>query len=156
MICFGLLTFQHVERQPGNQRRHEGAGPLERLLGERVASAWLQVNFFDSLVGQRRNSGLAALKELLPFQDSASKRLLAAIKTLSVVKKLLPQVRVDVPPVVDQTESAQAANSRAQAEAKPTRTGRRRGRPNSRPGELPARGRDRLATIRLPGKVHHN
>ena len=70
--------------------------PLERLLVDRIALCWLQVQQAD-LVAARQGSHRAAWVE--QRQDRAQARFLAAIKALAQVRKLLtpgPLVQVNI------------------------------------------------------------
>jgi hypothetical protein len=67
----------------------ESPSALERLLIERVAATWLQVNYHDTLVAQAAGAGEARLRALQRQQDAAHRRHLAALKQLAVVRRLL-------------------------------------------------------------------
>jgi hypothetical protein len=64
---------------------------LESLLVERVLTCWLQTAFADTSYAQARGSESTAplRQELQRRQESAQKRLLAAVKQLALVRKLL-------------------------------------------------------------------
>jgi hypothetical protein len=63
--------------------------PLERLLVERVTATWLQTAYADGLAAQPAGGGEARLKAIQRLQDAASRRHLAALKTLATIRKLL-------------------------------------------------------------------
>ncbi|HVK15146.1 MAG TPA: hypothetical protein VM597_40780 [Gemmataceae bacterium] len=65
--------------------------PLERVLAQRAAACWVQVHHADALYARAAGSGVpaAGLRELLARQESAHRKLLAAIKQLAVVRKLI-------------------------------------------------------------------
>lgn len=65
------------------------APPLERLLAEQVATCWLQSAYADAAAAQARTrEALGERKLALQRQESAQRRLLAALKQLAVVRKL--------------------------------------------------------------------
>lgn len=65
--------------------------PLERVLAQRAAACWVQVNHADAVYAQAIGSGVpeAGLRELLARQESAHRKLLSAVKQLAVVRKLV-------------------------------------------------------------------
>ncbi len=65
------------------------ATPLERLLAERVAATWLQINYADATYAQYTGSCAVTLRELLRRQEAAERRHQAAVKQLALVRKLL-------------------------------------------------------------------
>ncbi len=76
--------------------------PLEVLLTERVVSCWMLVELFDVLIaGQLDREGThrvapSYLKHMIRWQESATRRYLAAIKSLVQVRKLLrPSVQIN-------------------------------------------------------------
>jgi hypothetical protein len=71
----------------------ESPSPLERLLASRVALTWLEVNYLDILVAQAAGAGEARLRALQGQQDSASRRHLASVRQLAVVRRLLRPAR---------------------------------------------------------------
>src|SRR5918994_211001 len=70
--------------------------PLEVLLTERICSLWLLIEVLECLVSvqlssdlpRERRSGMSFLRDILKWQESASRRYLAALKTLAQVRKL--------------------------------------------------------------------
>jgi hypothetical protein len=80
----------------------ENPTPLEVLLTERVVSCWMLVELFDVLMaGQLDREGKhrvapSYLKHMIRWQESATRRYLAAIKGLVQVRKLLrPSVQIN-------------------------------------------------------------
>jgi hypothetical protein len=67
----------------------ESPSPLERLLASRVALTWLEANYLDILVAQAAGAGEARLRALQRQQDGASRRHLASIRQMAVVRRLL-------------------------------------------------------------------
>ena len=65
--------------------------PLERVLAQRAAACWIQVSHADALYAQAAGSGVpeTGQRELLARQESAHRKLLAAVKQLAVVRKLI-------------------------------------------------------------------
>jgi hypothetical protein len=82
--------------------RDELAGPnptaLERLLVDRVAACWLQVQHADTLYAQQMDSLSQEWGDYYQRRmDRAHKRYLSAIKTLALVRKLaLPVLQVNI------------------------------------------------------------
>jgi hypothetical protein len=91
-----LVKEAMVER--AERMAHEIAGesptPLEVLLSERIASLWVLVETQEALLfatyvrGQENPVGPAFIIEMCTIQASVNRRYLAAIKTLSLVRKL--------------------------------------------------------------------
>jgi hypothetical protein len=86
---------RRVVRQMRFSLASEDAPPLERLLADRIAVAWLQVNYVDTVLAQRL-TGEGLRPEQVDFYqswlDRAQKRYLAAIKALAQVRRLLGPV----------------------------------------------------------------
>jgi hypothetical protein len=81
-------------RQELRAMREEVAGeepsPLERLLAERVAMTYLEVQHFDALYAQNMRELTIPQHEFHQKRlDKAHRRHLSAIKTLAQVRKLL-------------------------------------------------------------------
>jgi hypothetical protein len=89
-----LLALESLRRK-AKELNHEIAGehpsPLERLLAERVAATWLQVNYADLAYSQGNRAGAssALVRSLIERQESAQRSHLAAVKQLALVRKLL-------------------------------------------------------------------
>jgi len=64
--------------------------PLERLLAERIAATWLQVNYADAVAAQTRDVSVKQAELALERQDRAHRRHLAAVAALATVRRLLP------------------------------------------------------------------
>jgi hypothetical protein len=80
----------------------ENPTPLEVLLTERVVSCWMVVELFDVLMAAqlwRGNEKLVSpsyLKHMIRWQESVTRRYLAAIKCLVQVRKLLrPSMQIN-------------------------------------------------------------
>jgi len=89
------LAMAAALRRRLDRMRNELAGPcqspLERMLVERVVLAWADAHACD--LGEFRDKSEAAGKA----RDRASKRFLAAVKTLAAVRKLaLPDLQVNI------------------------------------------------------------
>ncbi len=75
----------------------EGSTPLERILADRVAVCWLQVQAVDAFVAQLANTTLAVAEYHQRRQDRAHRRFLSACKTLAVVRRLaIPALQVNI------------------------------------------------------------
>ena len=74
------------------------ASPLEKLLIERITACWLQTHYAEAAFIRMEGSNGTAPARLLKRQDKAQRQLLAAIKQLALLRKLLKPVprRVDV------------------------------------------------------------
>jgi len=74
----------------------ENPTPLERLLTERIVSQWLLVETLDALVSVQlcpelppeKLAPMSYLRHVFRWQESASRRLFAAIKALATVRRL--------------------------------------------------------------------
>ena len=64
--------------------------PLERLLVERVAATWLQVNNADEVAALTRDVSVKQAGLALERQDRAHRRHLAAVAAPATVRRLLP------------------------------------------------------------------
>jgi hypothetical protein len=103
--------------------RAEVAGPdpspLEVLLTERICSLWLLIEVLECIVSVQLSSdlprehrtGMSFVRDILKWQESASRRYLAALKTLAQVRKLqsnTPGIQVNtqinLPTTSDQRE----------------------------------------------------
>jgi hypothetical protein len=82
----------------------ENPTPLEVLLTERVVSCWMLVTLFDVLMSaqlwketpKEKRSPPSYLKHMIRWQESATRRYLAAIKGLVQVRKLIrPSVQIN-------------------------------------------------------------
>jgi hypothetical protein len=81
--------------------------PLEILLAERACSLWLLIEVLEVLVSaqlststpREQRAGMSFLRHVLKWQESASRRYLAALKTLAQVRRLqsnTPGVQVNI------------------------------------------------------------
>jgi hypothetical protein len=68
---------------------HAEASPLERLLIGRIAACWLQTQHAEAAFIQVEGTNGTAPARLLKRHDRAQRRLLAAIKQLALLRKLL-------------------------------------------------------------------
>jgi len=64
--------------------------PLERLLVERIAATWLQVNYADAVAAQARDVSVKQAELAMERQDRAHRRHLTAVAALATVRRLLP------------------------------------------------------------------
>ena len=87
-----LLLAESLSRRLAELKRElagPSPGPLERLLAERVAACWLQVAYLDAVCAQARGVRPSEVDHARRHQDAAHRRLLAAVKTTAVVRKLV-------------------------------------------------------------------
>ena len=92
-----LFLRETVERKL-QEMRVELAGtnpsPLEKLLVERIAACWLQLNHADTAFVGNQAASESIRKELLKRQESAQRRYVNAIKQLAQLRKLVsPKAR---------------------------------------------------------------
>jgi hypothetical protein len=74
----------------------DGATPLERLLVGQVVSSWLEMSHAQVQVAEPGSTTLGQASHNLRRAESAQKRYLAAIKTLTTVRALVPRGLVPV------------------------------------------------------------
>jgi hypothetical protein len=94
LVCEDVLRTECLERKLAELRAEvtgPSPSPLERLLAERVVACWLQVQYADmAYLGlQGRCTSLSVFAGAEKRQGQAQRRLLAAIKQLALVRKLL-------------------------------------------------------------------
>ncbi len=73
--------------------------PLDRLLAERVATCWFQVQYADAACAQMTNGGVTFEQGdyYQRRQDRAHRRYLSAVRTLAQVRRLLmPAMQVNI------------------------------------------------------------
>jgi hypothetical protein len=76
--------------------------PLERLLVERVAACWLQINHADAAAALARDVSIKQAEFAIKRQDRAHRRHLSAVAALATVRRLLPtDPPRDIPPPED-------------------------------------------------------
>jgi hypothetical protein len=95
------LAFKEALTRKLGLLRAEVAGPspthVERLLAERVAACWLQVQDADIRYAQAKNLSLEWGDYYQRRMDRAHKRYLSALKTLAQVRKLaVPVLQVNI------------------------------------------------------------
>jgi hypothetical protein len=87
-----LVLVESIMRKL-RELKEELAGPspslLERLLVERVALGWLQSGYVDALAAQATQATTAQAGELRRRQDAAARRLLAAVRSLTLLRRHL-------------------------------------------------------------------
>jgi hypothetical protein len=87
-----FLLAESLNRKLQQMKKEFGGptpSPIERLLVERLTATWLQVNFYDGLIAQAKDTTSARWKVLERQQDAAGRRHLSAIKALATVRKRL-------------------------------------------------------------------
>jgi hypothetical protein len=98
------LGNAHVTRHGARVRMAEirrdlrgpSPSPLERLLVERVALSWLDLHLAELNAVCTEKPGLKLIESLDRRRDRASRRYLAALKTLAAVRQLaLPDIRIN-------------------------------------------------------------
>jgi hypothetical protein len=63
---------------------------LERMAVQRIVATWLELQFTDTVHPEPQGKSLAQVKFALDLKNSAQRRFDAALKSLSLVKKMLP------------------------------------------------------------------
>ncbi len=82
--------------------REEVAGddpsPLERLLAQRVAATWLQVQFFEGIYATTMSKGMTLAQADYHQRriDKAHGRHLSAIRALAQVRKMGPAIQINI------------------------------------------------------------
>src|SRR5262249_32742272 len=79
--------------------------PLERLLVERVAASWIEVNYCDLAVTQLKDASPKLMENASRRQDRAHRRHLATIGALATVRKLLPHTGREADSIADGAEA---------------------------------------------------
>jgi hypothetical protein len=69
----------------------ESSTPLESLLISQIVSTWLQTQYADAASARMQHPSFPLASFMLRRQDSATRRYLAAIRALALVRRLLPQ-----------------------------------------------------------------
>jgi len=75
----------------------EQPSPLERLLGERIAVCWLELQYFEAIYAQ--NMGKLTITQSDYHQrriDKAHRRYLSSIKALAQIRKMGPAVQINI------------------------------------------------------------
>jgi hypothetical protein len=102
IISKDRLTQEGVKRRLQSMKRDllaSGRSPLERLLVDRIAVCWLQVQYADAWYPHKLEEGMTfeAGDYYQRRQDRAHRRFLSAIKALATVRKLaLPVLQVNI------------------------------------------------------------
>jgi hypothetical protein len=94
-----LLLSQSIRRQVEALKKDlAGASPtpLEQLLSERIVAAWLAMQYADLSDSTNDPSGSKVAEMRLKRVESASKRFLAATKTLAVVRRLTHGLKIEI------------------------------------------------------------
>ena len=68
------------------------SGPLERLAVQRIVAAWLECNYAALQGAEPHGETLKHAKFALEIRESADKRFHAAIRSLALVRQMLPGV----------------------------------------------------------------
>jgi hypothetical protein len=75
----------------------ESPSPLERLLAERIALCWLELQYFEAIYAQ--NLGNLSITQSDYHQrriDKAHRRYLSSIKALAQIRKMGPAVQINI------------------------------------------------------------
>jgi hypothetical protein len=87
-----LLQLEQLRDELGEPTQ----GPLERLLVDRVVLCWLHVHYADYQYALAAEAALQYREFLQRQQDRAQRRYLAAIKSLSTIRRLLRPIQFDI------------------------------------------------------------
>jgi hypothetical protein len=75
----------------------ENPSALERLLAERIALCWLQLQYYEALYAQNLSKFTIAQSEHHQRRiDKAHGRYLSAMRTLAQIRKLRPAVQINI------------------------------------------------------------
>ena len=90
-------VIPRVLKEMRSELEGEDPTPLERLLAERVAATWLQVQCYETLYAQ--NAGKMTLAQGEHHQrrmDRAHNRHLSAVRALAQVRRMAPPVQINI------------------------------------------------------------
>jgi hypothetical protein len=95
------LAVREAIRLKVDQVRREIEGiaptPMERLLAERAAACWLQLNLYSTIYEQSKDLTIRQAEFQQRKIDGAHRRFLSAVRTLATVRKLaLPNLQINV------------------------------------------------------------
>ncbi len=95
-----LIVEEAVPRTLKAMRKElagEDPSPLENLLVERIVVCWLQLQYFDVLYTRSmKNSSAAQSEHHQKLIDRAHRRYLSAVKTLAQIRKMGPNVQINI------------------------------------------------------------
>ena len=96
-----LASKETMKRQLACMREEvagDNPSPLERLLAERVAATWLQVQLFEGVYASSmsKNMTLAQADYHQRRIDKAHNRYLSAIRALAQIRKMGPAVQINI------------------------------------------------------------
>jgi hypothetical protein len=75
----------------------ENPSALERLLAERIALCWLQLQYYEAIYAQNLSTFTIAQGEHHQRRiDKAHRRYLSAMRTLAQIRKLGPAVQINI------------------------------------------------------------
>jgi hypothetical protein len=77
--------------QTRSELRGDASGPLENLLITQIIATQLQGEYADALSAQANNPALPRATFMLKRQESSARRHLASIRTLALIRRLLPR-----------------------------------------------------------------
>ncbi len=119
--------------------------PLEQLSARRVAACWLQLQFTNTLHPQPDGQTLRQQKFVLKLKESAEHLFDNAVRSLALVRKLVPGVAIAKP------ETVQAPAPNGQAPEAHAKNGKLNGKPKAQTGKL--NGKPKAQTGNLNGKT---
>lgn len=88
------LIAESLARKAAAMRLELGGpspSPLEQLCVQRIVATWLELQWTDTIYPEPTGETLNIQKFVLKRKESAERRFGAAVKSLSLVRKLLPQ-----------------------------------------------------------------
>jgi hypothetical protein len=95
-----LLAREVIPRVLGQMRSElegEAPTPIERVLADRVAATWLQIQCYDTLYAQNvAKMTLAQGEHHQKRMDRAHNRHLSAVRALAQVRRMAPPVQINI------------------------------------------------------------
>jgi hypothetical protein len=95
-----LYSQEAVPRNLSEMRREiagENPSPLERLLAERIALCWLQIQYFEIVYAQNLQKMTIIQSDYHQRRiDKAHRRYLSAIRALAQIRKMGPAVQINI------------------------------------------------------------
>ena len=95
-----VFTHEAIPRNLKAMRKEiagENPSPLERLLAERIAVCWLELQYFEAIYAQNLGNLTMAQGDYHQRRiDKAHRRYLSSIKALAQIRKMGPAVQINI------------------------------------------------------------
>jgi hypothetical protein len=121
-----LYLSEALSRKVGSLHKDlqsPSATPLERLLVERIGACWMQLHYADCAAAQARGIGIKEAAFAERRQDSANRRLVASIRALALVQRVLtpqPAKAAESEPADSTPKAIKAGRAAKPTAAKPS------------------------------------